>query len=100
MQNKSKDPSIELIEAMREEGKYFNIQEVFLADVISGMPNLKVKFQDITLTEKELYIAQGLKDRKKASEHSEYRFELKGGDKVLLLQVAESYIVIDKVVKV
>ena len=98
--SKSKDPSIELIEAMREEGKHFNIQEVFLAEVIAGLPDLKVKFQDIELTKKELYIAQGLKDRKKASEHSEYRFELKGGDKVLLLQVAESYIVIDKVVKV
>lgn len=98
--SKSKDPSIELIESMREEGKHFNIQEVFLAEVIAGLPDLKVKFQDIELTKKELYIAQGLKDRKKASEHSEYRFELKGGDKVLLLQVAESYIVIDKVVKV
>lgn len=98
--NKSKDPSIELIESMREEGKHFNIQEVFLAEVIAGLPDLKIKFQDIELTKKELYILQGLKDRKKASEHSEYRFELKKGDKVILLQVAESYIVVDKVVKV
>ena len=98
--SKSKDPSIELIEAMREEGKHFNIQEVFLAEVVSGMPDLKVKFKDIELTKKELYILQGVKDRKGASVESNYRFELKKGDKVILLQVAESYIVVDKVVKV
>lgn len=100
MKGKSKDPAIELIESMREEGKHFNIQEVFLAEVISGLPNLRVKFEDIELTKKELYVLQGLKDRKTASLHSEYRFELKKGDKVILLQVAESYIVVDKVVKV
>ncbi|EEA84837.1 DUF2577 family protein [Peptacetobacter hiranonis] len=99
MKKNSRDPSIELLENMREEGKYFNIQECFLGEVISGVPNLKVRFEDIELTSKELYILQGVKDRKTASIESNYRFELKKGDKVVILQIANSYIVVDKVVK-
>lgn len=99
MQSKSKDPSIEFIENLREEGKYFNVQEVFLGKVISGLPNLRVKFEEIELTKKELYIFEGLKDRKTASIESNYRFELKKGDIVVILQVSDSYIIVDKVVK-
>lgn len=95
-----RDPSIELIETMREQGKYFNVKEVFFGEVLSPPPSLRVKMDDIVLEKDDLYITQALLDRPNASEHSNYRFELSVGDKVIIIYTADMYIVLDKVVKV
>ena len=40
------DRTNELIKLMREQGAHYNVQEVFLGEVISKSP-LKIKFSDI-----------------------------------------------------
>lgn len=95
-----RDPSIEFIETMREQGKYYNEKEVFFAEVLSPPPSLRIKMEDIVLEKDDLYITQALKDRPSASEESNYRFKLKTGDKVIVIYTSDMYIVIDKVVKV
>lgn len=90
------NPSIKLIENIRKQGAYFNVQEIFFGKVISPSP-LKVKFKDIIVD--NLAVTQSFIDLGIAYKHFDKVF-LKAGDIVLIVyfQDIDKYVVVDKVV--
>ena len=95
----NRNPTIELIENMREQGKYFNKDNIFMGVVISTAP-FKVKMNNIILEKANLMICKSVIDRNKAISETNYKWNFKVKDKVLLICAAEKFIIIDKVVDV
>ena len=119
------DPFNKLIEAIREEGKFYNEPSFYFAKVTSKLPNLKVMLGDIELDKRNLLIDKWLLDRNDIEnklktekeghqqggdttgngEHLHYIKEpikdiLDIGDRVVMLKNNDKFIIISKVVNV
>lgn len=115
------DPYNQILSLMREEGSFHNEPPFFIGEVISPLPNLKIKVNDIDLDKNNLKIDKWLLDRatetfKNSDEgnHShenvsgsgshkhEMRELLKNtldiGDSVVILRNKNEFIIISKVV--
>ena len=119
------NPFNKLIEAMREEGKFYNEPSFYFAKVTSKLPNLKVMLGDVELDKKSLLIDKWLLDRNDINnklkteaeghshggdttgngEHLHYIKEpikdvLEIDDKVVMLRDNNKFIIISKVVSI
>lgn len=99
---KDNNPMLELaaiIEGLITDAKE---EEVFLGEVKSGYPNLKIKFKDIILEKENLLISSLVKDRldKKPMYKNDYKYEIKTGDTVVMLARGDKFVIIDKVVSI
>lgn len=92
------NPSIKFIENIRQQGAYFNVQELFFGKATSASP-LKVKFKNIIVEEKSFAKTQSFIDLEKAYKHYGKTF-IKTGDVLLIayLKEIDKYIIVDKVV--
>lgn len=96
------DRTNELIKLMREQGAHYNVQEVFLGEVISKSP-LKIKFSDIEV--KGEYFLKTRKflelfDHKCSRDNCNcVQRRVENGDTVLIIYSKEidKYILVDKV---
>lgn len=77
----------------------------FIAKVTNGLPNLKITLENIELDKEDFLISKSLLLSNDASVNCStgnithnLKDKLIAGDKVLLIQVSDTYIVIDKVV--
>lgn len=103
-----------LLETIREEGKAYNPLTPMLGEIISPLPNLKLKINSMELYKDDLMISKWLLDRNNinyfnnCSEHGDetITFEPKlenrlcPGDLVLLIPLnnGEKFIIVEKVV--
>lgn len=101
------NPFNKLIEAMREEGKFYNEPSFFIAKVTSPVPNLKVKLNNMELDKNSLMIDKSLLDRNNVSiqcSNGEVSHNLKDtlnvGDTVIMLRNGDKFIIISKVVSI
>lgn len=102
------NPINELIEAMREEGKYYNEPSFYFAEIVSSYPDLKVKFDDMVHNRDTLLIDKFLLDRCSSfntetnSGHTHFMNRLtdvlKVGDEVVLIRKGSKFIIMSKVV--
>lgn len=99
------DPFNKLIEAMREEGKFFNEPSFYFAKVTSSIPNLKVMLNNMELDKRSLLIDKTLLDRHNFSigcSNGSITHNLKDvlnvGDNVVMLKNGDKFIIISKVV--
>ena len=115
------DPYNQILGLMREEGAFHNEPPFFIGEVISPLPNLKIKVNDIDLDKNNLKIDKWLLDRAietfidfDEGSHShgnatgdgrhkhEMREPLKNtldiGDSVIMLRNQNEFIIISKVV--
>ena len=77
-----------LIDILREEGKFYNEPSFYFGKITSKLPNLKVALSDIELNKNNLLIDKVLLDRN----------DLSIGDKVIMLRDNNKFIIISKVV--
>lgn len=97
------DPFNKLIEAIREEGKFYNEPSFYFAKVTSKLPNLKVMLGDIELDKRNLLIDKWLLDRNCEHLHDikePIKDVLDIGDRVIMLKNNDKFIIISKVVNV
>lgn len=104
------NPFNDIIEAMREEGKYYNEPSFYFAKVVSSYPNLKVKFNDMIHDRNTLQIDKFLLDRctsfntdsSDGHTHSLNKLTdlLKVGDEVVLIRNNNKFVIISKVVNI
>ena len=100
-----KDPFLSLYEIMGEATKIE--ASFFIAKVISPLPNLKVKLNDLVLDKDDFLISKSLLLSNNAKitasdcsiEHN-LKDELKINDKVVLLRIDDKFIILDKVVSI
>lgn len=101
------NPFNKLIEAIREEGRFYNEPSFYFAKVTSELPNLKVMINDMELNKNNLLIDKSLIDRHNYSiscsngdiTHN-LNDKLSIGDKVVMLLNNDKFIIISKVVSV
>ena len=84
------NPFNSLIDAIREEGKFYNEPSFYFAKVTSELPNLRVLINDMELNKNNLLIDSILLDTNRLSI----------GDKVVMLKDNNKFIIISKVVNV
>ena len=101
------DPFSNLIDAIREEGSYYNEPSFYFAKVTSGLPNLKVMLNDMELGKNNLLIDKTLLDRhnysiscSNGSITHNLKDKLNVGDKVVMLRDNNKFIIISKVVSI
>lgn len=101
------NPFNKLIEAMREEGKFYNEPSFFIAKVTSPVPNLKVKLNNMELDKNSLMIDKSLLDRHNVSiqcSNGSIAHNLSDtlniGDTVIMLRSGDKFIIISKVVSI
>ena len=85
----SSNPFNKLIEAIREEGKFYNEPSFFIGKVKNKLPNLEVYWCDQVLVKKQLKIDKLMLDRN----------DLEIGDTVIMFRHEEGFIIISKVVQ-
>lgn len=116
------DPYNQILSLMRDEGAYHNEPSFFIGEVLSPLPDLKVKVCDIELDKDNLMIDKWLLDRATetfidydegihshgdatgpGSHKHEIREPLKDslnvGDSVIMLKSNNTFIIISKVVQ-
>lgn len=104
MQKHAKNAAIELIENLRKEGAYYNVQEIFIGKVISKSP-LKIKFSDIEVKGDTFFKTRKfleLFDEKcTAKDCNCIHRRIETGDDVLIVysKEIEKYILVDKIYK-
>ena len=79
-----------LIDILREEGKFYNEPSFYFAKVTSELPNLKVVLNDMELSKNNLLIDSLLLNTN----------NLNVGDKVVMLRDNNKFIIISKVVSI
>ena len=84
------NPFNSLIDAIREEGKFYNEPSFYFAKVTSELPNLRVLINDMELNKNNLLIDSILLDTNRLSI----------GDKVVMLKDNNKFIIISKVVSI
>lgn len=101
------DPFSNLIDAIREEGSYYNEPSFYFAKVTSELPNLKVMLNDMELGKNNLLIDKTLLDRhnysiscSNGSITHNLKDKLNVGDKVVMLRDNNKFIIISKVVSI
>ena len=101
------DPFNKLIEAIREEGKFYNEPSFYFAKVTSELPNLKVMLNDMELNKNNLLIDKSLLDRhnysitcSEGNINHNLKDKLSIGDKVVMLRDSNKFIIISKVVSI
>lgn len=104
------DPYNQILSLMREEGAFHNEPPFFIGEIISPLPDIKVKVNDLILDKHNLKIDKWLLDRAIETfknfddgDHShEMREPLKNtldiGDSVIMLRKGDEFIIISKVV--
>ena len=100
-----KDPFLSLYEIMGEATKIE--ASFFIAKVISPLPNLKVNLNDLVLDKDDFLISKNLLLSNNANitanecsiEHN-LKDELKVNDKVVLLRIDDTFIILSKVVSI
>ena len=97
----------ELINVLREEGKFYNEPSFYFAKVTSELPNLKVMLNDMELNKNNLLIDKSLLDRhnysvscSNGSITHNLKDKLSVGDRVVMLRDNNKFIIISKVVSV
>lgn len=50
------NPYSMFVSLMREEGKHYNTPSFFIGEIVAGLPNIKVKIDNIQLDNNDLYI--------------------------------------------
>ncbi len=101
------NPFNKLIEAMREEGKFYNEPSFFVGKIKSSLPNLEVLWGNQTIVKEQILIDKTLLDRHnylvECSEGSvtyNLKDTLSVGDTVIMLLNNDKFIIISKVVSV
>ena len=101
------DPFSNLIDAIREEGSYYNEPSFYFAKVTSELPNLKVMLNDMELGKNNLLIDKTLLDRhnysiscSNGSITHNLKDKLNVGDKVVMLRDNNKFVIISKVVSI
>ena len=101
------NPFNSLINAIREEGKFYNEPSFYFAKITSELPNLKAMLGDMELNKNNLLIDKNLLDR-----HNYYincsegnishnlTDKLSIGDKVVMIRDNDNFIIISKVVSI
>ena len=96
-----------LIDILREEGKFYNEPSFYFAKVTSELPNLKVMINDMELDKNNLLIDKSLLDRhnyyincSEGTINHNLKDKLSIGDKVVMLKDNNKFIIISKVVNV
>ena len=104
------DPYNQILGLMREEGAFHNEPPFFIGEVISPLPNLKIRVNNIDLDKHNLKIDKWLLDRAmetfidfdEGSHKHEMREPLKNtldiGDSVIMLRNKNEFIIISKLV--
>lgn len=101
------NPFNKLIEAIREEGRFYNEPSFFIAKVSSPIPNLKVKLNNMELDKNNLMIDKSLLDRhnisiqcSNGSVTHNLNDTLNLGDTVVMIRDSDRFIIISKVVSI
>ena len=96
-----------LIDILREEGKFYNEPSFYFAKVTSELPNLKVMINNMELDKNNLLIDKSLLDRhnyyincSESSIKHNLQDKLSIGDKVVMLRDSNKFIIISKVVNI
>lgn len=101
------NPFNDLINVLREEGKFYNEPSFHFAKITSELPNLKVMLNDMELDKHNLLIDKSLLDRHnysvsctEGSITHNLKDKLSIGDKVVMLRDNNKFIIISKVVSI
>ena len=102
------DPYNQILSLMREEGSFHNEPHFLIGEVMSPLPNLKVKVNNIELDKDNLKIDKWLLDRNNANfttvsdgTHThEISDKLNINDNVIMLRNNDTFIIISKVVSI
>lgn len=97
----------EILETMREEGKFYNEPSFFIGKIIEPLPNIKIRLSDMDLVKSQLLIDKTLLDRhnfsvscSEGSISHNLNDRLNVGDKVVLIFDEDKFIIISKVVSI
>ena len=100
------DPYNQILGLMREEGAFHNEPPFFIGEVISQLPNLKIRVNNIDLDKHNLKIDEGSHSHGNATGDGSHKHEMREplkntldiGDSVIMLRNKNEFIIISKVV--
>lgn len=101
------NPFNKLIEAIREEGKFYNEPPFFIGKIKSTLPNLEILWGNQTIVKEQILIDKTLLDRhnvviqcSNGSINHNLNDALSIGDIVIMLKNNDKFIIISKVVSI
>lgn len=102
-----RNPFIDFISVIDSRNKELSQVPFFIGKVTSGLPNLEVQVEGLVLDKQSLLVDKGIIDRNNAtiscsagSVTHNLKDVLKAGDKVILLRINDTFVVISKVVSI